>query len=436
MRNPVRRQIPRRGPISSHDFNETVSEFAEVSARLQESVNETKDQLDRRRIDDALSRGAGAGAWAAAKFDEDLKTADALHAALSASTSVQKRFNFFSADDVHYVVDQGGSDEGYPLNRRLRLDTRYGQVSLPFNGLKSLFWTPSTEDAGEVVLPEIQVSIEDLSSSVGSVETNNERNAFDASSLDPYLIRVSYPLDSDVTEAQFNVNVVVPQELSGVANLLTFEPAPELHCNVTSIKYSDSALIGTLEIPGLPTISVNEPLYEVAPQRFFFASIDVLSLQIQLSTKHFVYENGRKVFYLGFREIGLFEVSLDETWSNTGSGVFTNNGILLKLEIPLLSGIAPVATFDEIVGLRTTPQVSFAVGSGGSDTGVRVRIYDDDALSNEIYDSYTDGQISAGSPVTVGSSKTHVWIAIELDRNNLDLVIPVLEGLVMDYTVQ
>ena len=436
----IRRTIPRRGPLNSKDFNEAQSEITELNNEVRERLDRTDQQLDRRRLDDALGRGAGMGSWASAKRDQLLKDAYGLNAALADGTTMQKRFGFFSADYVHYIVDQGGSDEGYQVLRRLRLDTRYGQVTLPYNGIKSLFWTPASSEAGDVVLPEVSVSIEDLSAQTADeVQVNDERNAFNADSLDPFLIRAAYPLDADVEEARFNLNVVVPQEIARTANCLTIEPAPEMRTSIVGVKYSDSALIGTADIPGLPTINRNKPLYDVPPQRFYFEPVDFLSIQVQMATKHFVYEDGRKVFYLGLRELGLFEVSLDETWSHTGPGVFTNNGMLLKLELPIVPGVSPDSvTFDEIVGLKTAPDKSLGTTSTSLGTlkGVRVQIYDDDALTNRIYDSLGGSDITPGSPVSVGAGKTHVWVSVELDRNNALGLIPVLTGLLIDYTVQ
>jgi len=436
MKIPVRRQIPRRGPINSHDFNEALSSFADAEMRLRERIDDTDRSLDRRRVDDALSRGAGVSAGAELKLKERTAEAYSLWSSLNDETPVEKIYTFYGSDYIHYVVDQGSSVEGYVRERRLALDTRYGQLTLPFTGVKSAFWTPATEEAGDIVLEEVQVQVQDASSLSARITHNDPRNAFDATSKDPFLIRASYPLNTNIDEVVLDINILLPRSVPKRVNMISLDPAPEMACNIVGIKYSDASIIANNDIPGMPVIDANNPLYDIEPQRFFFDPVEVLSLQIRLSSKSFIYENGRKVFYLGFREVGLFEVDSDATWANTGAGVFTNNGVFVKMELPIVDGISPNVTLDEITGLRTNPQVATVAGASGTNTGVRIRVYEDDALSTQLYDSLLDGVVSDASPIVVGGDRTHVWLNIELDRNNALNILPVLKSLLVEYKVK
>jgi hypothetical protein len=438
MRQPVRRQMPYRGPINSRDFNESVSEMAELAATMREMVDEQNMRLDRRSVDALINKGSGTKAWKTYEKQKKIEEALGLWEAVEDETPILKTYSFYDSVGLHYTLDQGGGTvEGYELQNRLYLDTRYGEVTLPIIGLKSLFWTPTTDEVDEVVLQDLQVSTQDLSPLAGVVEKSNYRNAFDSTTLDPFLIRASYPIDSNIDEVTFNINVVVPQSLSRVANMLTIEPSPEIGCHVTGIKYSGSSLVASNDIPGLPIINKNNPLYDTAPVRFIFDPVEVLSLQVQLSTRNFVYENGRKVFYIGLRELGLYEAEFDSNWSNTGAGVFTNNGLLVKLQLPTMQGISPIdVAFDRLVGLRTSQPLSTNTSASGTRTGIRVMVYDDDALSNRIYDSLTDGLLSEANDVTVSGDKQHLWIAVEMDRHNVNNVIPILRGMSVKYTVK
>lgn len=434
MTNPVKRQLPFSGPLDSEVINRSLEDFSESLKDVREEVEEIDSELSRRRLDQALSNQGSV--FSSRRRERDVELASELVDIKGTSTSQDQFFSFFDTEFVHFEVHDGGNTEGYPVNRRCRVDAKFGQVTPPFNGIKSMFWTPGVGDDETVVMPEVSVSYEELSSQAADIiETTDGRNAFDSSSNDPYLIRAVYPLDSDVAEAKFNVNIVVPQTIITQANSLTVEMAPELRCGITGINYSDSALIATTSIPGMPTINDNNPLYDAPPQRFFFDTVSVVSLQIQLTSKHFVVENGRKVFYLGFREVGLYLVEFDQTWTNNPGG-FTNNGVIVKLEIPQVSGITPDSTyFDTIEIIETSPELADGLAPTGTpvgtNTGVHVMVFEDDTLGSVAFDSVT-----GSFPYTVTGSRDHLWLAIELDRNNATGDVPVLEGLHVEYTTK
>lgn len=434
MPNPAKIQFPERGPIVSRDLNKFFEDVKEELARLSEQVEEQQSELSRRRLDEALSRAAGAAASAQRKLEEKIKLASEVVDIIDTTTVQTQTHTFFDGDGIHYLVDDGaGNLNGYDINRRCRLESKYGQMSLPINGIKSMFWSPGIDSEESVYMPETAISIEELSSQAADIiETTDARNAFDSTSRDPYLIRAVYPLDSDVTEAIFNVNIKVPQDIVRRANVLSLDPVPDGRCFITGIKYSDSALIATTVIPGLPTINVNNPIYDSTSIRFTFDTIDIVSLQIQIGSKHYEIENGRKVFYVGFRELGLFLVDWDQTWSNTTA--FTNNGFFIKLSIPQVEGIAPSpAYFNSIEEIAINPAVGTSTVPTGTDTGVRVRIFYDDLLTTAgTWDSISSGPL----PFTVPGDTDHVWLAIELDRNNGSGLVPLLTGLEVKYTIK
>lgn len=435
MAEPIKRQLSYRGPLDSASVNRSLEDFSETLKSLKASLEDIDSELSRRRIDESL--GNQDSVFAARDKETALELASVLSSIKGTDTTQSQFFSFFDAKNVHYEVEDGiGGSDGYPVSRRCRADTKFGQVTPPFNGIRSMFWSAGVGEDESVILPSASVGYEEISSQAADfVEATDGRNALDASSRDPYLIRAVYPLDSDVAEAKFNVNIVVPQTIITQANCLTLEPAPELRCGITGVKYSDSALVATTAIPGMDTINNNSPLYDTAPVRYFFDTVSIVSLQVQLSSKHFVVENGRKVFYLGFREVGLYLVEFDQTWTNS-PGAFTNNGMFVKLEIPTVAGVTPASTyFDTIEAVDTSGALATGLAPTGTpigtDTGIRVMVFEDDTVSSVVLDS-----VGGSFPYTVTGSRDHLWLAIELDRNNATGDVPILTGLHVKYTVK
>lgn len=429
------KQIPHRGAVNSRDFNLFMDNVKTELDRVNDKVIANEASLDRRRQDDALSRPAGANGNFQRRYEEMVGLASNIENIIDTDTEQRQVFSFFDAQHIHYVVDDGvGGTTEYPVANRLQVDANYGQVLLPYNGIRSMFWSANADDETEsIYTPSVESSYTEQSTvAADKIETTSVRNAVDGSSLDPYLIRAVYDLDTDVEEVKFDVTIQVPQEITREANMLTIECAPELRCAIEDIKYSANTVTPTTAIPGLPTINRNNPLYDTKPLRFLFNTINFTSLKITLTSKHWVVENGRKVFYLGLRELGLFLVDWDQTWSQPVGAVFSNNGFFIKLEIPQVDGVTPdVAYFDDIT-IKTSPELATAETVGqGTSTGVRVRLFEDDNLNSVAFDS-----VGGAFPHTMAADKSHVWLAVELDLNNTSGVIPILESLVAEYTIR
>lgn len=436
----LKRQFPHRGALDSSEINAFVEDVAVALERVQEDIAENESELSRRRLDDALSRVAGANGNYQRRRELEVEKANELVDIIGTSNTQKRILSFYDAVNVHSVVDDGsGGTTEFPVARRCPVDTKYGQVTLPVNGFKSLFWSATADDQGEsLFLPEVRVGYSELSAiAADKVTASDPRNAFDGSSLDPYLIRAVYSIDADIEEVIFDVNIQVPQDIERRANVLSIEPAPELKCAITSVEYSPTGTVGNTAIPGMPTISRNQPIYDSNPRRWFFPQQNFTALKVRLSSRHFEIENGRKVFYVGLRELGLFLADWDQTWSNTiGAAGFSNNGIILRVDLPEVDGISPdTVYFDDLEGLWTNDELAESAGATGTSTGIAAAIYDDDTFSAPIWDSLSDPALDS-TPVTVAGSKDHLWIVIELDRNNSAGVVPVLENLVFEYTVK
>ena len=429
----IKRQVPARGPLESHVINQIVEDTQVEVSRIAAKVTETEAELSRRRLDSALSRPAGANGNYQRRWENQVELASELQTIINTSEPQRKVFSFFDSEFVHYKVWDGMTATGYPVSHRCPVDTTYGQVILPYNGFKSLFWS-ATGDArsGSLFTPQVTVTRSEMSDvSAARIEASDPRSAFDGSSLDPYLIKAIYDVDTDVEEVRFDINIQVPQAIARQANVLTIEPAPELRCSIAGIQYSPTSVVANTNIPGIPTINDNNPLYDTNPQRFIFNTLFITSLKITLTSKHFSIENGRKVFTLGFREVGLFLVDWDSTWSNS-PGSFTNNGLFVKLEIPQVAGITPTnCYFDDIVAVYTNDELAESVNAAGTSTGVRVMVFEDDTLTPVAFDS-----VGGTFPYTVSGNRDHLWLAVELDRNNTQGRVPTLDSLVVEYTVK
>lgn len=428
-----KRQVPQRGPLDSSEMNAFIEDVQTEIERVTEIIAETESGLSRRRIDDALSRAAGANGNYQRRHERWVELAAQVPAIIGTSTQQQQIYSFFDTDGVHYIVDDGvGGTTEFPVANRCPVDTKFGQVTLPSNGTKSLFWSATADTEGEsLYLPEVRVSyVQQTPVAADKVTASDPRNAFDGSSLDPYLIRAVYPLDADIEEVIFDIYIQVPDKIERRANVLTVEPAPELKCSISQITYSPTAVIPNLPVTGIPTINRNNPISDINPKRWFFPTTNFASLGIRLTSKHYEIENGRKVFYVGFREVGLYLVDWDTTWSNS-PGAFTNNGLIVKLEVPKVEGINSAGYFDDITAVYTTREMATSVVAAGTSTGVRVTIFEDDTLGAVAFDS-----VGGSFPYTVSGNRDHLWMAIELDRNNAAGLVPYLSNLVVNYTIK
>lgn len=435
MANVQIRQVPTRGPFGARDFNLFMDNVKTELDRLVEKVTQNEASIDRRRQDDAISRPAGANGSSQRRYEELASLAADLALIVDTATTQRQVFSFFDSQHVHYVIDDGmaGTTE-YPVANRLQVDSNYGQVLLPHNGIRSMFWSANADDETESIFtPETQAAyVEQSTVAADKIETTSIRNALDGSSLDPYLIRAVYDINTDIEEVKFDIVIQVPQDIVRQANMLTIECAPELRCAVEDIRYSDTTVSPTSLIPGLPTININNPIYDSKPIRFLFNTIFITSIKITLTSKHWVIENGRKVFYVGLRELGLFLVDWDQTWTQPVGAVFTNNGFFIKLALPQVPGITPSNIYLNEIDIKSSPELATAETVGqGTSTGVRIRLFEDDTLGAVAADS-----VGGGFPHTMVADTSHAWLAVELDLNNTSGLIPILEALVVDYTVR
>jgi len=429
------RPIPNRGAVNSRDFNLFMDEVKTELDRVSDIVTVNEAEIDRRRLDDALSRPAGANGNYQRRYEELVGLASDISTIIDTTTKQRQVFSFLDAQHVHHVIDDGvGGTTQFPIANRLTVDSNFGQALLPHNGIRSMFWSANSDDETESIFtPAVESAFTEQSTiAADKVEVTSIRNATDGSSLDPYLIRAVYDINTDIEEVKFDVVIQVPQEISRQANMLTIEPAPELRCSIEDIKHSATTVSPTTLIPGLPTINRNNPIYDTKPLRFLFNTIFITSFKITLTSKHYVIENGRKVFYVGLRELGLFLVDWDQTWVQPVGAVFTNNGFFIKLEVPQVDGITPVNTFLNDIDILTSPELATAETVGqGTSTGVRIRLFEDDTLSAVDADS-----VGGGFTHTMVADSDHAWLAVELDLNNTSGVIPLLETLVVDYTLR
>jgi len=428
-------QFPNRGPIKSKDFNNFIDLISIQLSEMSEKLDANRLGLRRRRVDENIARGAGVNGNYREKYERLVKLASEAGAIVNTSTTQQQIISFLDSYQIHHVIDDtsGGTNE-YPVSNRCILDSVFGQVTLPHNGIKSAFWSASGNvDSETIFTPSVEYTYTEVSPvAADKIDVTNIRNALDGSSLEPYLIRAVYDINTDIEEVIFDLVIQVPQEITREANTLTIEPAPELKTQITNIQYSPNTITPNQTIPNTPLINKNNPLYDTKPIRLLFPKQFFTSLGIRLSSKHWAIENGRKVFYVGLRELGLHLIDWDATWSQPVGAAFNNNGFFIKLEVPKVEGISPDVCYLDTINIRTSPELATAEDASlGTSTGIRVRLFEDDDLATVAADS-----VGGGFPHTVTIDTEYVWLNIEMDLNNTSGRIPVLEALLADYTLR
>jgi len=408
-----RRPAPRRGATDSDDYNATADELANDLTAMVTEVNAQGADIDRAHM---------------IRFQETA----ALRAQMDrviAERQIRNTFDAAAGDPITTVVDfRGflGPDfevlyTGLDQARRARVEPLYGQVLLPYNYVVNPVYG-TDPDTGDVVLPgtvETEVTGYDQS---GTAVSGTKKHAVNGNNQDYWFRTVRFPVSSDVdyVEAEYQLNI--PTVFTTSVNMVTLHPFPLGLVDITEIKYSSGSGDPTTDLPGFSAVNC------ASFQRWHFADVTMTKIKVKLRQRHFVEENGFKVFYLGLQELLLHLVDFDRT-ANTGSGPLgptDGNGVVVRVDAP--TGY----TFNQITRFASSP--TYAVPA--SDNKLYYRIYSDSSLSTLQWNGWTDPapQDAAVDLSALGLSSIYVVLTAEWDDSNS--VSPVAENFALRFTVQ
>jgi len=277
---------------------------------------------------------------------------------------------------------------GTPLSRRAMVDGLFGEATVPLNAIQSKFYSTSPRTGR--IIPDDDLSIDvtgsfdkqdgdgvvdrEYTSQQTRLDEGTPSYAFNGTNLDRWVRRIEFDLDSDVDSVETQITVRVPPSQNPESNVLTINPHP----------------VGCIDILGLFTapdlsdsftqVSSFSSVESTWARRWFFPAAQVQQIRIWLRQRNWVEENGKKVFYIGAEEIGLFLADWDKTYEAAGE-LTDNHSVVTRVDAP--SGYR----FATLHNFRTDP--FFTLEDDGS-RHLHFQIATDEAFTNVVWDSDSD----------------------------------------------
>ena len=402
----IKRQARARGPLDSRIVNDSFDEIHADLVQLGDILN---------RLFLGIDRGGRI------TTREDLTA----HLRLKELEKYHELVNRFLADrgerltySTTFRNTQDIDLSRFAEARRLRVDSVYGQVTVPYNGYRSRFHIVRPADQKLFVPGTLVTDVVPVSEGAGTVTAGTPVNAFNGQNESFWMRSVSFPLGSDASEVSAYIDIDVPLDFAQDANVFTINPYPQGQVDVTKVEYSVDATPPSLPLPGFPGSGINNAL----PTRLLFAAIGITKLRVWLRQREWIEREGLKVFEYGAQEIDLALVDFDKT---DQPSLQNNNAMVLAVDTP--DGF----NFNKITNFFTAPNWEV----GGLPTGLFVQLYADINLTTQIWNSLTDPDPQATNIDVSPHGISRLYMLVVLKYQITDQITPVLEQLGFEYTV-
>lgn len=408
-----RRPIARRGPSDSNDIGAFMDECVSDLSAIATEINAVETEGSRTHLVRYLESLALRSQLE--NVIEDRRIRNLFDAANGdAITSVVNFRGFIGAD---YEISYGAIAEA----RRARVEPVYGQVVLPYNNVVNRIYSVSP-DTGEVVLPgSIETTVTGYNETGGTVVTGTQRYAVNGNNQNYWIRKIRFPLESDVDYIEVDFQVNLPVLYTTHVNMVSIHPFPLGLTDIEEIKYSSTTADPTIDLPGFAAINC------AGFRRWHFIDTNMTKIKVKLRQRHFIEENGFKVFYVGMQELLVQLVDFDRT-ANAGAGPLgptAGNGVVIRVDAP--TGY----TFNQLTRFYSNPTWATVL----ADNKIYWRIYSDSSLSSLLWSSWTDPAPQT-TPVDLSAlSLSSVYVVLTLEWDDSNNVSPVVERFAMKYTV-
>lgn len=404
----VPKPSPGHGPASSEDFNDMIAALLKDLSNLVDGVNTNEVSIE--NVSRLLFQEFMNARNSAARYIEDIRDTHRMDAYLG--NSINNFISFRAFRGPEYYI----SYEEISAERRARVEPLYGQVLLPYNGVINRMYAVDPETGDPIVAQGLDAEVTGENETGGVVTEGDVTKAFNGQNRDYWVRTVEFPLEHDVSDVAATIEITTPDIFAGRANVLTIHCYPLGQLDIEEIKYSTDTSDPTTTLTGFE-VTRGAGFY-----RILFPAISITKLSIKFRQRNFVEEDGKKVFYLGAQEISLQLVEFDQTSGETQRT--NNNSVVAVLEAP------QDYYFNQLTGLICTPDYATAL----EETGIRLYIFTDENLTNQVWSSYDDPALS-DTPVDVSiGSYTKLYMLINLQY--LDTGIsPVLDNILLRYSV-
>ncbi len=323
----IRMPVSFRGPLSSKAYNDAQEKIVESIQGEGSAINTLYNNLERAQTilhaDVAYLR----------------RQVDALLGQQEYTEKVAAHNGFLVSRLVDFS-DTAGITYPNGLNDDLSamVSAKFGQATLPANGIESRFYQISARNGSIIPSPDLQVTVTStFDKGDGEGLVDYERGgvvyegkpewAFNGNSNQRWIRRVEFPLDSKIDTVEVELTVTVPDGTSSAGNLIEVYPFPEGSVDLTTLATSANLT------DSFVTVSSFTALNNINATRYHFPAIDIDRIKIRLRQRNWVEEQGKKVFYYGLEELGLKLVDYDKSWL-PGAGFGKNNSFIVRIDSP------------------------------------------------------------------------------------------------------
>ena len=320
----------------------------------------------------------------------------------SAGVKLRQWVDYHNAGPITYL-------SGAASARMVQIATSFGHATIPMNAIESRFYGTNLVTGAIVPSEGLSVAVTgvfDTGDGDGEydreggserlvLDEGNPQLAFNGVNIDTWVRRIEVPLNSDLDQIETEITVRVPAGTNMQGNMLTVYPHPLGSVDITGV-YTAPDLGDTFTV-----VSSFETVENAGPRRWYIPAVQIQQVRVRFRQRDWFEENGRKVFYVGAQEIGLYLVDWDKTWNSDGADT-TNNSFLTRFDAP--SGFA----FKTLHLFRTNPD--FTLEDAGS-RHLHFKIATDEAMTDVRWTSDTDSlPQDTANGIVLGGSATSIYL--------------------------
>jgi hypothetical protein len=394
-----------RGPADSDKFNDMLAEIHHDLTNVVDQVN--RNESSARNISKLLFQEFMNARNLSARYKEDVENQQLLDAKLS--NDIYTLMGFRTMAGPNYYVDF----TNIPVARRARVEAQYGTVILPYNYIVNRMYAIDPETGDPLIPGDLRYTLTWDADGATELDDGTVKNAFNGNNRDYWIAKASFPLDSDVDNVGVTLNVTMPDTLVSDTNMINIHPFPlgqleieELLYSTTTADPSTDLLTGTVRSAGF--------------ERWHFSDLSITKLQIGLRQRHFIEEDGKKVFYIGAQEIASQLVDFDKTSGEAQPS--DNNGLILVVDAPSGYKFNILKRLYSVPGYESMPS-----------NEIGIRIYTDSGLTSLAWSSYTDPKLEDSNVDISSESVSTIYILVTLAFITGQGQSPVLNDIVLGY---
>ena len=319
--NTERMRVAKNGRLNSDDINRFVDSTVTDLQNMTNQVN-----INEVSTENALNTVLREMANLKQRVLQ-LENSDVYDREIRAAQNLRVR-DFKAMADLKNITFLGTNDATKP-----RINTVFGQATLPINAIENKFYTNSIISGSIVPISQtlnIEVSsvIDGVDYEAGHVKLTegNPKNAFNGDNQSYWQRKVEFDLNSDVEEVMVDLVVQVPDQANTESNVIYIRPYPVGQVDVVYLGHSAN-LSGSFTL-------VSDAIQDNAKDsRYFISTQSVQRIHIRLRQRNWYEENGRKVFSYGLQELGLQLVEFDKTYS-ASAALADNHTFVTKFSCP------------------------------------------------------------------------------------------------------